>query len=216
MKKVIKIIGCVVLGFIVLGIAGSLLDNWMQNFLRESDIKHREDLTISIESGLKEGIEKQDTALIRNSFQELSDNRGWFLDIDSILIIEGLSILSDSGDDYASLALAESYYYGKGVKQDYKKGMEYLNNLAKKGNPESFVVLGNIYCNGDGVEKNVDKGVAYYEKATAAGSAFGYYNFGVYYENAGNIEKAIELYKKASELGYEQADVVLLELEGKQ
>lgn len=214
MKRVIKIIGWVVLGWGILAIVGSLLSNWMQNYLRDCDIKHREYLLTSIESSLKEGIDRQDTALIRNSFQEISDNQGWFLDIDSVLIMEGLNILSESGDDYASLDLGNRYYHGIGVKQNPQKGMKYLNDLAKKGLPEAYIVLGNIYCKGEGVEKNVDKGVAYYEKAAAAGSAQGFYNLGVYNENSGNKDKAIEFYKKASELGFEQADEVLLELEG--
>ena len=61
------------------------------------------------------------------------------------------------GVEEAWEALADIYYRGVGVPQDYAKAISYMQKLADKGRPEGLVSLAAMHYQGVGVPKNAEK-----------------------------------------------------------
>jgi hypothetical protein len=67
--------------------------------------------------------------------------------------------------------LANIYYNGNGVAQDYAAARTWYERAAAAGNEIAMNNLGNIYYNGNGVSKDYDQARTWYAKAVAAGYA---------------------------------------------
>jgi len=67
------------------------------------------------------------------------------------------------------------YFYGKGVKQDVKKGLELLEKASGKGSWKASTELADIYSEGREVERDEKKAHKYMESAAKQIGAFGRY-----------------------------------------
>lgn len=69
------------------------------------------------------------------------------------------------GIDEAYSNLGVSYYYGNGVKQNYKKAVQYYQKAAAKGHPWGMYNLAVACENGKGTPKDMEKALFFYRKA---------------------------------------------------
>src|SRR3954471_11089995 len=71
------------------------------------------------------------------------------------LPLNDLKIRAEAGDKTATRQIAEAYYLGRGVDQDFKVAAQWYEKLAKQGDVRAQTSLGLIYARGYGVEKNM-------------------------------------------------------------
>lgn len=99
---------------------------------------------------------------------------------------------------------------------DYKTALEWFHKAIGAGDVQSLTVAGILYCNGQGTEKNVQRGYELWLAAAKQNEPTAAYNIGKLYEDKilpnSSMEKAVEWYKKAASLGYEDATRRLKEL----
>lgn len=70
-----------------------------------------------------------------------------------------------NGDLQAQAELAERYYKGEGLKQDYAQAAHWYRRLAEKGVANAQLTLGLMYIKGNGVEKNDAQAVQWLTQA---------------------------------------------------
>ena len=70
----------------------------------------------------------------------------------------------------AQYNLAQCYYEGDGVEQNYEKAVYWYTKAAKLGDADAQNNLGNCYQNGEGVEQDYEKAVHWYRKAAKQGN----------------------------------------------
>lgn len=111
------------------------------------------------------------------------------------------------------LDLAQKYYDGDGVEQDYEKAVAIFNDLAEAGNASAQNSLAICYDRGHGVPQDYVKAVEWYTKAAEAGNVEAQFNLAMCYENGNGApqdhEKAIEWYEKAAEHKMGKANLCL-------
>ena len=66
--------------------------------------------------------------------------------------------LADKGDNFAQLVIADRYYKGIGVKQDFTKAFEYFSKASTTQRCAESA-LGNMYFKGEGIEKDIQKAI---------------------------------------------------------
>ena len=97
--------------------------------------------------------------------------------------------------------LANMYFEGLGIKQDYNEAKKLYTAAKKLGNLQSLNNLAMMYQIGKGVEKNYAKAIRLYEKAIKRESGIASNHLALMYERGHgveiNIKKAIELYNMA-------------------
>lgn len=111
------------------------------------------------------------------------------------------------------LGQAQTYlgvYYTEEETQDLEKAVSLFQAAADQNDPEAQYFLGVCYENGWGVEVNECKSAELYSQAASSGHDGSLYSLGVFYELAiGGLPEdkasAIELFKKATDRGNEQA-----------
>ena len=69
--------------------------------------------------------------------------------------LNDLKIRAEAGDKTATRQIAEAYYLGKGVEQDFKLAAQWYEKLAKQGDVRAQTSLGLIYARGYGVKKDM-------------------------------------------------------------
>jgi TPR repeat protein len=135
--------------------------------------------------------------------------------------VKKLDKQSKDGDDAATHTLGMIYFYGEGVKQDYRKSAEYLGRSADAGFVPSQSFLGYLYENGFGVKEDVGKAVGLYTKAAEAGDTLAQLSLGALYFHGKKApedpSKAFSWLSKAAGSGDYQALLLLSQLyaEGK-
>ena len=76
----------------------------------------------------------------------------------------------NEGNPEAQYKIGIYYCLGiKGFKEDYQKGIQFLNASAQKGYPDAYYELGRKYESGTGVPKDNAKALFYYQKALSLG-----------------------------------------------
>ena len=127
----------------------------------------------------------------------------------------------EKGIKYGKLKRKAKVRYGyivAFIKDDAKKGMEYLNEAAKEGSGTALFYLGKIYDFGiGGIPKDDLKAVQYYKESIETETIpFALTHLANhYYEGTGiqkNVEKAIELYQDAARMGDDEAKEQLKKL----
>ena len=116
----------------------------------------------------------------------------------------------------AQYNLAQCYYEGDGVEQNYEKAVYWYTKAAKLGDADAQNNLGNCYQNGEGVEQDYEKAVYWYTKAAKLGDADAQNNLGNCYQNGEGVEqdyeKAVHWYRKAAKQGNQEAQKRLNEI----
>ena len=69
------------------------------------------------------------------------------------------------------------YDNGRGVKQDYKKAIEWYEKSANQGNTKAQFNLGIMYANGQGVIQDKKRAKEYFRKACDGGDQKGCDNY---------------------------------------
>ena len=89
---------------------------------------------------------------------------------------------ASKGHPLAQFHLAQMLLHNQGVKQNYKKAMEWYKKAAEQGHTEAQYDLGVMYTEGKGVDVNYKKAFEWFEKAAEQGYADAQCYLGVMYE----------------------------------
>jgi len=124
--------------------------------------------------------------------------------------IPSLKALAEEGDAEAQFQLANNYYIGEGVEEDYAQSFKWASRSAAQDNPKAKYRLGSLYIQGRGVPKDENKAKALFKE-----SKIGLLNLadrndpqaraylGVMYQRGVGVEKdekeAVKWYRKAAE-----------------
>ena len=110
-----------------------------------------------------------------------------------------------AGDVPSLLQVAEAYYNGKGVKQDYLQALTYYQETARRGEASAIYMLGESFYYGRGVEQDYVKGVKYYQEAARRGSVSALYMLGESFYHGRGVEqdyvKGVKYYQEAARRG---------------
>jgi len=98
-----------------------------------------------------------------------------------------------AGDAQAQFALANHYFYGVGVPQDYSQALLWYNKSASQGFAPAQNLLGYMYQHKFGVPRNYKRALAYYRSAAKQGYALGEYNLGVLFEGGVSVNRNYKL-----------------------
>lgn len=120
---------------------------------------------------------------------------------------------AEQSDAAAQAALADMYYYGRGVQRDYGTALLWYHKAADQGNAKGEDGVGTIYYYGRGVPQDYAEALRWYRKAADQGYADSQYNLGnIYYYGRGvaqNRSEAGRWYQKAADQGDEYAQHAL-------
>lgn len=84
-------------------------------------------------------------------------------------VIEDLFRRAENGDNDACFNLGESFYYGRGVAQDYKRAVEWYTRSAKRGDCSSQKKLAACWHYGIGTGLDLSKAAYWYREAAEQG-----------------------------------------------
>lgn len=113
-------------------------------------------------------------------------------DIDRSLDYYSRALENKSEAAIAKLSLlADNYFYGKTVEQDYKKALKiYL--MIEKYSDDACCQIGKIYKNGLGIKENTNLALEWFEKAVSKHNLNAYYEIGDMYLNGIGVSKDYE------------------------
>src|SRR6185369_3044739 len=89
--------------------------------------------------------------------------------------------INTSLSDLINYDIAEAYFYGRGMQQDYIKAKEYYELSANNDFPLAQNMLGRIYLEGLGVDKDTQRGIQWLSKAAKQGIPSAQYKLGEFY-----------------------------------
>ena len=84
-------------------------------------------------------------------------------------VIEDLFRRAESGDNDACYNLGECFYYGRGIKKDSRKAVEWYTRAAERGDCSSQKKLALCWHSGIGTENDLSKAAYWYKKAAEQG-----------------------------------------------
>lgn len=103
----------------------------------------------------------------------------------------------------------EKYYFGRGVKRNYKTAYKYFLEAGKLNDEYAESYLGLFYDRGIGVSRNYEIAYQWYYKAANKGNAFSQYSIGVLYAEGNGLSKdyykAFMWFQKSAENEYAAA-----------
>lgn len=103
----------------------------------------------------------------------------------------------------------EKYYFGRGVKRNYKTAYKYFLEAAKFNDEYAESYLGLFYDRGIGISRNYEIAYQWYYKAANKGNAFSQYSIGVLYAEGNGLPKdyykAFMWFQKSAENEYAAA-----------
>src|SRR6267154_415666 len=116
---------------------------------------------------------------------------------------------AEQGDATAQAELANIYYQGQGVPQNYGEALRWYRKAADQGNGEGQFGVGAIYYHGQGVPQNYGEALRWYRKAADQGNGECQFGVGaIYYHGQGvqqDYTEALRWYRKAADQGYAKA-----------
>src|SRR5258708_12443660 len=89
-----------------------------------------------------------------------------------------------AGDAQAQFAVANLYFRGRGVAQDYTQALIWYRRSADQGFAPAQNQLGNMYEHDFGVKTDYARATTFYRAAANQGFALAQYNLASMYENA--------------------------------
>lgn len=114
-----------------------------------------------------------------------------------------------SGDAVAQLLLAEAYYKGDGIDQDYTQALYWYEKAAMSGEPKAALMAGKILFEGMNGEKDERRAVMHFKSAADKGHPEAQFIYARCLASGSgisvNAESANEWYKKSAALGYQPA-----------
>lgn len=113
----------------------------------------------------------------------------------------------------AKNSLGRAYYFGEGVRQDYKTALLWLTQAAMAGNAEAQNFVGAMHQNGEGTAESTSIALDWYRKAAEQGNMYAQFNLGKFYHHGIEVKKDLNLafsyFLMAAEQGYDEAQVRL-------
>ena len=82
-----------------------------------------------------------------------------------------------SGDMQAAYELANAYYSGDKLQQDYQQANKWYQSAADQGHAEAQFSLGNMYLMGEGVEQDDQSALMWYQQAANQGHTSARHNY---------------------------------------
>src|SRR5688572_11549973 len=123
--------------------------------------------------------------------------------------IDDLRIRAEAGDKTAIRELAEAYYLGSSVGQDFTQAAQWYEKLAKQGDARAQTSLGLMYARGYGVEKNLETARKWWSFAAAQNDPGAQYNLGIVYAGGQGVPRddaqAAQWFREAATRGHVQA-----------
>jgi TPR repeat protein len=120
---------------------------------------------------------------------------------------------ADQGDVTAEYKLAQMYYFGQGVPQDYEEAYRWSRLAAEHGYAKAQFGLGDLYFRGKGVHQNFAEAVRWTQKAADQGYAKAQAGLGYMYFNgvgvSQNNAEAFLWYSKAANQENVEAEYAL-------
>jgi uncharacterized protein len=120
---------------------------------------------------------------------------------------------AESGDPEAQFKLADMYYSGDGVDQNFTQAAELYRKVAEKDYPAAQYNLGRMNYRGEGVKQDRQETVVWYTKAAEQGYAEAQYNLGQMYAEGKVVEEdynqAVKWYTKAANQNDPRAQFLL-------
>lgn len=137
-------------------------------------------------------------------------------DVSSVPSEDVLAALMQSAEDgcaAAQLAVAETYWIGRGVPRDLHEGTRWCRKAAEQECGPAEVALGECYAYGRGVEKELDEALRWYRIAAERGEPRGMTKLGLHYYNGEGVKRDLTEAKRwlqaAAELNEAQAQNAL-------
>ena len=132
-------------------------------------------------------------------------------------MFENLAKASESGLADATNLLGDCYFYGIGVEQDQKKGVELFVKAADMGSIHGCFSAGNELLLGKVVDADYPAAYGYLKKAAKEGDDRAFNSLGIMYLFGYHVRKsrrkAMSFFKKSASMGNEQAASNLRKLE---
>ena len=100
-----------------------------------------------------------------------------------------LRLPAAAGDARAQFALANHYYRGVGVPQDYSQALLWYSKSAGQGFAPAQTQLGSMYQHKWGVPRDYKRALAYYRSAAKQGYALAEYNLGAMFEDGVGVKR---------------------------
>ena len=131
--------------------------------------------------------------------------------------IDALKKQAESGDVNAQFTLANTYYFGEVVPQDFGQAAVWYRKAADQGNTNAQFSLGMMYVEGQGVEEDDSQAAIWLRKAADQGNPFAQCLLGdMYYSGEGigqDKAQGIALLQKAAAQGNTIAQKDLVEVQ---
>ena len=125
------------------------------------------------------------------------------------IAIDFLDAAAKKGHARAQYYLAACYYYGHGVKQDYRTAVKWFHEASKQGHAGAQFSLGVCLLRGQGIEQNEKSAVKCFLAAADQGNADAQFNLGVCLLHGQGIERneksAARYFALAAEQGHAEA-----------
>ena len=116
---------------------------------------------------------------------------------------------ADAGDAYCALAYGRNLYYGRGVAQDRKAGLQLMLRAAGLGHTYAMNELGYIFLYGKGQPVDAERGIRFYEAGAERDDIYSLNNLGlVYLRGTGrpaDPAKALNFFTRAAAGGHPKA-----------
>jgi TPR repeat protein len=119
--------------------------------------------------------------------------------------VESVKAEAESGDASAQCILAETYYAGKVVPQDYVESVKWFRKAADQGIAEAQFNLGACYNSGTGVIRDVGEAIKWWLKAAKQGLPNAEFNLGCCYQQGigvtQNYSEAVKWFRMSANQG---------------
>ena len=152
-------------------------DDYVSNFGRATQSKMNTNKIVDVErnakvnelfESAKQNLEPKSIKINKLRFKYIDKSLPFQWDkvvIDNVKHIENLKVLAELNNGAAENKLAQLYYEGKEVEQNYNESYFWANISAQKDNQNSQNLLSILYRNGWGVEKNHETSEFWFKKA---------------------------------------------------
>jgi len=97
--------------------------------------------------------------------------------------------LAQRGHDEAQRRLGMMYYFGDGVKQDYKEAVFWYRKSAEQGNPAAQNNIAFMYMAGKGILQDYKEAFRWYSKSASQGHPIGQGNLGGMYRDGNGVKQ---------------------------
>ena len=106
---------------------------------------------------------------VSKQYEEIQDKKDKAKANFEKLNLEEIILKADYGDSEAQKNLANMYYNGKGVKQDYLEAFKWYKKSAEQDNSTAQYNLAIMYLKGQGVEKDKEEAIKWLQKSADQG-----------------------------------------------